>query len=133
MKLEHEADAIEQTADLIRHLADGGNIEYCYTDLVGNHAGPPARWWPLPIDFSLGSRDVTLQLNGSLNGEPVIYRKVDAPVVRYAVADADGLIGAYTANEDVALRWLKGSSAPGARIVKLVETDYKNNRRIFAC
>ena len=123
-QLEREAVALEERADLIRHLADGGNIEYCYADLVGNHAGPPARWWPLPIALTLGARDVTLQLGGSLNGEPVIYRKVAAPVVRYAVMDDEGLIGSTTASEDTALKWLKGSSAPGSRIVKLVETEY---------
>lgn len=123
-QLEREAVALEERADLLRHVADGGNIEYAYADLVGNHAGPPARWWPLGIDRSLSADSIAEQVNGYLGDEPVIYRKVAAPVVRYSVIDGEGLIGATTGSEELALRWLKESTDPTARIVKLVEAEY---------
>ena len=123
-QLEVEASLMEERADLVRHVANGGRIEYAYTELIGNYAGEPARWWPLPIDLSLGAAHVASSINGFVSDDPVIYRAVQPPLVRYAVVDSEGLIGSTTSNEELALRWLKSSTVKGARIVKMVEVDY---------
>ena len=123
-QLEREAIALEERADLLRHVADGGQVEYAYSELINSYAGPPARWWPLEVNTDLSAESIASQLDGYVAEEPVIYRKVAAKIVRYAIADAMGLVSVTAAKEELALKWLKERKDDGARIVKLVEAEY---------
>ena len=123
-QLEREAIALEERADLLRHVADGGQVEYAYSELINSYAGPPARWWPLEVNTDLSAESIASQLDGYVAEEPVIYRKVAAKIVRYAIADDMGLVSVTAAKEELALKWLKERKDDGARIVKLVEAEY---------
>ena len=123
-QLEREAIALEERADLLRHVADGGQVEYAYSELINSYAGPPARWWPLEVNTDLSAESIASQLDGYVAEEPVIYRKVAAKIVRYAIADDMGLVSVSAAKEELALKWLKERKDDGARIVKLVEAEY---------
>ena len=123
-QLEREAIALEERADLLRHVADGGQVEYAYSELINSYAGPPARWWPLEVNTDLSAESIASQLDGYVAEEPVIYRKVAAKIVRYAIADDMGLVSVTAAKEELALKWLKERKYDGARIVKLVEAEY---------
>lgn len=123
-QLEREAIALEERADLLRHIADGGQVEYAYSELINSYAGPPARWWPLEVNTDLSADSISSLIDGYVGDEPVVYRKVAAKIVRYAIWDEMGTISVTTAKEELALKWLKDRNDPSARIVKLVEVEY---------